>query len=1143
LIFSQPKKTKKDENMSSLSTQRRLHDGLLVDLKCPLTLDFFVDPITVPCCGKSFEREELVEHLRNNLTCPCCNGDLSRYDAQNQAKNVVLAALVETLQQLQAGGAEATPRATTPKEHAWSCTATPIVASSTMCELVLNLQNARFQTRPALFIAVLDRSGSMSGAPHAQVLAALKHIESLAAHNAHVRLVMLTYGDDCKEITKAADYIIAGGTNFRAAFAMVNTVLQRYICSDDPADAERANNVSMATVVLMTDGQDCSGNRQTLVPEFKEMLVARWGDKPLAVHTVGFSGGCDRELLESIRTAGTVEGLYRYAEPGDDADALCQKLSGIFELSSNASTVPIRFHLLGSAEPIEHAVRLEVNAVKHGSYRCWLDLVPGSQLTLSLSSAIDNDLRVPIRVLAPSEFVMQRWLTHLVDSLATEVLDLSKRSIAVDGKPMTHNVRTLCCALLQKKIFAIRPKLADEHVRARLDYIAQQIEQLQCGQAINVGKLSDLRFASLFAAPEPSGKSAGVALVSTQTLHTAPKQVDDKPFFERHMRCYSRNNVGKNRNPLQSAIMHQLTDRTSADVSRLLAEATLADVLHVDCDGNNTLMLAAYCGHERTVRFLLDKYGPKGTGDLDVAALARENLHGESAMTMAIKKRGYHFTIGALLDVGVQITRPKSLERYAIEQKYLITAQIIARIAEQQAAGAGESIAIKIDASAKPEFVQYMFERALASGGTAQWEPQQFLDVALGKQMTSLAKRLIVECGTKPTLAMLLDHCIPKKPDAPDTPLYIELAQLALDADPTLIAGKTSDDDDNETPLHRAVQRGSLPHVQLFATKFAERGISIDEPTAKGNSALWVAAFQCYPCIIDDLLDRGADVNRSNAKGNASLYGPCTRGNRKVAAQLIAAGACIEKINSNGDTLVLICCRNGHHEVLELLLTYVDETFVNRKAHIDGFNAIMACAEQDRADCIRVLHEYGIALDQQTDDDNQILKRASPLHIAAYYGRLAALGALLQCGANPNIADLNGQTPLHIAVVQGNVDAIRLLRSKGADCAIADLSGNVPMAYTRDRKDVRKALIDPVLDVLMLLARGGFAKEEEALKRARFWSSTLALLAACRRQKLSTCAISTARRRSFRQYCMAASQSPRVCCLYALTRFCAMRTA
>jgi len=40
--------------------------------------------------------------------------------------------------------------------------------------------------------------------------------------------------------------------------------------------------------------------------------------------------------------------------------------------------------------------------------------------------------------------------------------------------------------------------------------------------------------------------------------------------------------------------------------------------------------------------------------------------------------------------------------------------------------------------------------------------------------------------------------------------------------------------------------------------------------------------------------------------------------------------------------------------VLSLFLNYVDMDFVNRKAHIDGFNALFASVEANRPECIQV---------------------------------------------------------------------------------------------------------------------------------------------------------------------------------------------
>ena len=83
-------------------------------------------------------------------------------------------------------------------------------------------------------------------------------------------------------------------------------------------------------------------------------------------------------------------------------------------------------------------------------------------------------------------------------------------------------------------------------------------------------------------------------------------------------------------------------------------------------------------------------------------------------------------------------------------------------------------------------------------------------------------------------------------------------------------------------------------------------------------------------------------------------------------------------VNRNGDTLILLCCRNGRHEVLKLLLQRVAPSFVAFKADVDGFDAMLACAEADQPHCIETLHAEGIPLDTKTDACNAILPSATP---------------------------------------------------------------------------------------------------------------------------------------------------------------------
>jgi ankyrin repeat protein len=362
------------------------------------------------------------------------------------------------------------------------------------------------------------------------------------------------------------------------------------------------------------------------------------------------------------------------------------------------------------------------------------------------------------------------------------------------------------------------------------------------------------------------------------------------------------------------------------------------------------------------------------------------------------------------------------------------------------------------------DYVRYVYGQAKAVGKV---NAEQYIVVFLAKALLIETQEML-NLNARVNVDMLNKYCIPPKPDHPETAHYIELAKALLHANSAMI---NETDTEMETPLHAATRKGSLPHVKYFLSL----GAHIDTPNDKGNNALAVAVNMRFPCIVDELLLRGANVHYRNIKGNTPLYGACERGPLKVAEKLISHGAEIETLNNNGDTTILICCRNGQNEVLHYLLQYVDMEFVNKKAHIDGFNAIMACAEADRASCITVLKDYGVDLSQKTDPDNKIISGATPLHIAAYYGRNSALTELLRLGVDPNTRDLNGSTALHIATLQGYGEAIKLLLQAGADSTITDACNNTSLSYCRDRAEIKEFFIDSVTEILIRMAKGAYS--------------------------------------------------------------------
>lgn len=1044
-------------------------ENLLKDLQCPILLDLLEDPIRSPCCNKAFSRLALDQSIHATGKCPACNADLADFDALHVPKDIILAGMVDSVKAMQGQiKIEEKP------EQNWSCSLIPIIDpkmnSLPVAQLTLSVEKAQFKTKPTLFLAVVDRSTSMAGTGWRQIQAALTHILALAKTNPNVKVMIIAYQSNAEIVNidpnMDPEYTIkalnaGGGTNFRDAFDKTRDVLQSFTCSDLEEDLNKPNNVGSVTIAFMTDGQDGSNlKKNELAPYFKDVISTSWNG-PVTVHSVGFTAGCDKDLLEQFRLCGNIEGTFRYAEPGDDDDALCQKLQGIFLNASDACSVklalvfPETLKLFGSEEN-KLEVRFPVGANKRGSWSTWITGDFENLGHITLNSDLDKDRQIAIikKEYVPELFT--KWIAFQIDGIAAELFRLCK----VDKEGYGLNLFDLHCALIQQKIDAMSTCISDQTIIARLNILGVQVENLRQGNAVNLGKLADLRFGSQFATIQSKPK-AHVPVIADVPGQQKPLAITEKSEWKEKIVSYSHNNTGKNRNSLGEAIMSKtmMTKqevKAYVDLLALVDNSTIEDMVHRDINGNTPLMLASYCGHSPVVEKMLEKFPT-----LDVHS---ENEDKETALTLAIKKRGFWRVMKALLkaDATIPEYRKKALEQFCINAGFELTAKMIA------SASADVRLA---DPSMQPAYIKFMYE--LAKEKNKEIDADSYLNSALSHCMHEFVENLLKNEKVTPTIQMLMTHCIPPKPDDPETPKYLRLAEMILDHSPHLI---NEVDENEESALFKACEKGSRPHVVYFL----ERGAVVDQPNNLGNTPLWISCAKAYPCIIDELLNWGADVDWKNKKGNVPMYSLCQKGPKKIVETLLARGATVDGFNENGDTLLLISTRNGQHEILELLLKYVEPEFVDFRAKIDGFNCVFASVEADRPECIRVLKEYGANFEQKTDHDNQILPNATPLHLATFYGRSEACRMLLNINVKIDSVDHNGQTPLHFAVIQGHIPVIKMLRNAGANINIKDVLNNTPASYCRNRHDIRKVLVDPALDSLINLARGQFSKGEEA---------------------------------------------------------------
>ena len=227
-----------------------------------------------------------------------------------------------------------------------------------------------------------------------------------------------------------------------------------------------------------------------------------------------------------------------------------------------------------------------------------------------------------------------------------------------------------------------------------------------------------------------------------------------------------------------------------------------------------------------------------------------------------------------------------------------------------------------------------------------------------------------------------------------------------------------------------------------------------------GATALAWAVFLDLQDTALKLIDAGANVNTAGDYGETPLTLALANGNTVLSARLLKAGANPKAQRWNGETTLMIAAGAGSVEEVKLLLDAGLD--VNAQEHEKGQNALMWAAAEGHPDVVDLLIQRGANVNAASKkgftplifatmkndsasirhlikagaDPNYALPdkdKTKMLAVAGAYHSTEAAMALLDGGANPNVADHSGQTPLHMAAQAGSLDLVKKLISKGAD--------------------------------------------------------------------------------------------------------------
>ncbi|WP_341811169.1 ankyrin repeat domain-containing protein [Wolbachia endosymbiont (group A) of Oxytorus armatus] len=300
----------------------------------------------------------------------------------------------------------------------------------------------------------------------------------------------------------------------------------------------------------------------------------------------------------------------------------------------------------------------------------------------------------------------------------------------------------------------------------------------------------------------------------------------------------------------------------------------------------------------------------------------------------------------------------------------------------------------------------------------------------------------------------------------------LEVIEFILSRD---LSGINDITNNGKTPLHLAIREDKPNTVQLLLRK----GANIAVKDKNGKTSLDLAKQEDYTNIVEmieevqsdldeglltavqdgnlneaeGLVSRNANVNTRDKYSWTPLHWAAYKGHLEVAEFLVKKGADVNAASENlyGSRPIHIAIENNNKNIIEFLLS--KEVGVN-DTDKQGYTPLHYAAWRGRLEVARFLIEKGA--DINAADTSTAGKK--PIHVAAENNSESVIEFLLEKGVSVDEADKNGWTPLHYAARFGQPEVAKFLIEKGADINVADASiaGKRPIhvATEENNKDI-----------------------------------------------------------------------------------------
>jgi uncharacterized protein len=283
-------------------------------------------------------------------------------------------------------------------------------------------------------------------------------------------------------------------------------------------------------------------------------------------------------------------------------------------------------------------------------------------------------------------------------------------------------------------------------------------------------------------------------------------------------------------------------------------------------------------------------------------------------------------------------------------------------------------------------------------------------------------------------------------------------------------------DGDGSTALHWAAANGDIEITRALLNA----GASVKASTRIGSiTPLFMAASNGNAAVIEALLTAGASAAETNGNGTTVLMMAAASGSAPAVTVLLDRGADPNaKDTTNGQTaLMFAAARNGADAIRVLLQRHADSRVTTNvlklaRVRVDANGdplppeAEKAAAKEppsaDRADKDRQGPGVGFTKDgqprrQRNGEDRvfgaTVIGGMTALHFAAREGHQQAVRELVAGGADVNLVSGGEKTsPIVEAIINAHLDIAKVLLDHGADPNLANVDGLAPLYATIDMR-------------------------------------------------------------------------------------------